>query len=536
MAEINATQLRDALAWVTNDKETGSEPSTNPFVWFWEAVEGDFNENRSTAQIMVDAGISMIPLVDQVCDVRDLIANCRKLSRDSRDTWAWVALALTLIGLFPSLGSLVKGVLKIFFGFIRHSGGTAVAKAVDDAMTWVTSFLRRRDVQRYLRTYRVDETYKWLADRIKLVKSKVQAPVLIAAFDRGIRVLSGLVDRVESIPVVGRSAKGALEEVRRVRLQADRHLATAVKPVQDLIDAIVLRLEKETLAARHGIVDVGNIHYKGALPEAAAIRLMRKRQPRWLSKNGEKEVPQAEPVRHRAYVDALSAKVDAHGNPRPSNEIFPPLSDRSIRSFETLEAHVVRGPARLYRILAPNSRAMSDCWVTQEVFERLQSSANPKEAWRRYLAVWPDWNVDGQFVVYDVKAGETLNTWRGPASSQKNAQLDGFHLEGGWEQIVFNIERGDVRHDSVIYYPIKANGSLGKPISQNQVNVMTASMNQDQKTLFFEKYLGVREKINHPNISGPFETGWGYDDFDGAGLYSKIGLPALPGQTTTINP
>ena len=134
MAEINTTQLRDALAWATNDKEIGSEPSTNPFVWFWEAVEGDFNENRSTAQILVDAGISMIPLVDQVCDVRDLVANCRKLSRDSRDSWAWVALALTLVGLFPSLGSLVKGVLKIFFGFIRHSGGTAVGKAVDGAI------------------------------------------------------------------------------------------------------------------------------------------------------------------------------------------------------------------------------------------------------------------------------------------------------------------------------------------------------------------------------------------------------------------
>ncbi|GAB3375819.1 hypothetical protein [Massilia agri] len=93
-----------------------------------------------------------------------------------------------------------------------------------------------------------------------------------------------------------------------------------------------------------------------------------------------------------------------------------------------------------------------------------------------------------------------------------------------------------MRHDSVIYYPIKANGSLGKPISQNQVNAMTAGMNENQKTLFFEEYLGVREKINHPNISGPFETGWGYDDFDGAGLYSKIGLPALPGQTKTINP
>lgn len=125
MAEVNATQMRSAIAWATGDEEgqeQENEPSSNPFVWFWEAIEGDFNDDRSTAQILVDAGISMIPLVDQVCDLRDLIANCRKLAKDRTDIWNWVALVLTLIGLFPSLGSLVKGVLKIFFGFVRKVG------------------------------------------------------------------------------------------------------------------------------------------------------------------------------------------------------------------------------------------------------------------------------------------------------------------------------------------------------------------------------------------------------------------------------
>lgn len=125
MSSVNAVQMRDALAWATDDEEKANEPSSNPFVWFWEAVEGDFNEDRSTGQIMMDAAISMIPLVDQLCDVRDLIANCKKLYRDITDTTAWIALALTLIGLFPTLGSLVKGVLKIFFAFLRRAGGEA---------------------------------------------------------------------------------------------------------------------------------------------------------------------------------------------------------------------------------------------------------------------------------------------------------------------------------------------------------------------------------------------------------------------------
>ena len=167
MAEINATQMRDALAWATNEPTKAKETSSNWFVWFWEAIEGDFNENRSTSQILVDAGISMIPLVDQICDIRDLIANCRKLSRDYKDTWAWVALVLTLIGLFPTLGSLVKGVLKIFFGFVRRCGGKQTIEVVDAAMTWVISFIRRRDVQKYLHAQKVDQVFKWLTQQIK---------------------------------------------------------------------------------------------------------------------------------------------------------------------------------------------------------------------------------------------------------------------------------------------------------------------------------------------------------------------------------
>jgi hypothetical protein len=178
---------------------------------------------------------------------------------------------------------------------------------------------------------------------------------------------------------------------------------------------------------------------------------------------------------------------------------------------------------------------MSDCWVSEEVFRKLQSAEDPKAAWRKFLAVWPDWNVDGQFVTYDIKAGESLNVWRGVASSQTKSNLPGFQLEGGYEQIVFKVERGDPRNDEMLYYKIKggSNATMGKPMTQANVNLATASMNASQRKAFFDSHLSVREKINHPNISGPFETGWGYTEFEGAGMASKIGLPDLPGQITS---
>ncbi|WP_426172915.1 hypothetical protein [Massilia sp. TWR1-2-2] len=176
---------------------------------------------------------------------------------------------------------------------------------------------------------------------------------------------------------------------------------------------------------------------------------------------------------------------------------------------------------------------MSDCWISEEIFRKLQSSPDPKAAWRRHLGVWPDWNANGQFANYDVKAGERLNTWAGMASSQTKQGLPEHHLEGGWEQIVFNIPKGDARADTITYF--KKNGkkeSLGKSLTQAEADALTANMNNRQKTIFFENHLAIREKINHPSISGPFETGWGYTDFDGPGFSGKIGIPALPGQLT----
>jgi hypothetical protein len=76
------------------------------------------------------------------------------------------------------------------------------------------------------------------------------------------------------------------------------------------------------------------------------------------------------------------------------------------------------------------------------------------------------------------------------------------------------------------------NPTLGPGLTQSEVNSLTATMNTQQKSIFHENHLALREQINHPNISGPFETGWGYSDFEGAGYSGRIGLPTLPGQVT----
>lgn len=519
MADINTTQLRDALAWLTNDQPTDQAPSKSPWEWFWEAVQGDFNENRTTGQILTDAAISMIPLVDQICDVRDLVANCKKIHEDVSDTWAWVALILTLVGLIPVLGSLVKGVLKVFFAFVRRAGGDHVIKAVDDAMTWVVTLLRRRSFQKYLRDHKIDEVFKWLANKVRQVQSQVNTPTLLGLFDKAIITLQKMVNKVEYLPGVSKRANSSLQKVLAIRRLARKGMNSAVKEVDEIFQVIIRRLDHAAIQQRHGILDTTNIHFRGAIPESSAVPLMRNKRtrPDWVTE-GPAKFDEADPLLYDPVVKAFTTQG------------WPPLTETNIKSFHKLTADEIKGPARLYRIIAPTSGGMGDCWVTEKIFNDLMNSSDPKAAWRRYLAVWPDWNVDGQFVIYDIKANESLKVWRGQASSQTKDSLPGLSLDGGWEQLIFKVDRSTGLNDEMRYFKVKPEKSQfnwqDRGITYSEFSKLTKTQQSS--------YTSLRVEINHPNISGPFETGWGYTDFEGKGFPDKIGIPSFPGQTTKI--
>ncbi|NAW59773.1 MULTISPECIES: PAAR-like domain-containing protein [unclassified Vibrio] len=83
--------------------------------WIWGVALGDFNEDATVEQIIANTAITMIPVVDQVGDLRDLAANVmRLLDEDARDDPEnWLMLALTLIGCIPVFGSAMKGTTKV---------------------------------------------------------------------------------------------------------------------------------------------------------------------------------------------------------------------------------------------------------------------------------------------------------------------------------------------------------------------------------------------------------------------------------------
>lgn len=510
-------QLREALRW-----ETGQSPpeDKSTWEWLWEAIQGDFNDNRSTGQIAFDAAVSMVPLVDQVCDVRDLIANCRSiaLSDENEDnTWKWVAISLTLIGIIPLLGSALKGVLKIMFTFVRRQGLDKLDEAVDVAMTWVITFLRKPEVQGYLRRRKVDHVFKWLADGVRTLQGQLNTRKLLEAFDRGIALLHNLLEKVTWLPRIGERAKQAIRMVEAVREKAPKPLAKVDEILQRILGSIARRLDMEHMLAQRGILDARNVHFRGALPEARAVTLMKTTEPKpgWLGKG--RSGPYAE--------QSLREGQRSVAKQRALDPDYPALTDTNISSFHKMAPVEIKGPTRLYRVVSPSNGAMGDCWIPEDVWNRIMSSPDPKAAWRKYLAVWPDWNPDSQFVVMDLPAGQSLKAWRGPASSQLKKDLPDAHLEGGWDQVILKVG-GDQWDTTRIY---KLGTSKGAALRKTDLSyAQYRALPKDQQAL----YAPIRERINHPHIRGPLDTGWGPTDFDPQLNDMRIGVPSLPGQVT----
>jgi hypothetical protein len=83
--------------------------------WVWGVLQGDFNEDPSLSQIVVRTLITLIPGADQIADVQDLVAALYKLAWQKRynEGGPWFDLFITGIGLVPTLGSALKGIVQL---------------------------------------------------------------------------------------------------------------------------------------------------------------------------------------------------------------------------------------------------------------------------------------------------------------------------------------------------------------------------------------------------------------------------------------
>ena len=120
-----------------------------------DILAGDFVEDPTALAIVVRTLLTLIPYVDTAADIEDLVANIVYCLLDPAEKltslgW-WFTIVLSLIGLFPEFGSVIKGVAKLVvkgIGSFGRSGIDALLQllgsgphVVDDAIAGISELL-----------------------------------------------------------------------------------------------------------------------------------------------------------------------------------------------------------------------------------------------------------------------------------------------------------------------------------------------------------------------------------------------------------
>ncbi len=426
-------EFENALAWFRSAParwmNSAKKDLTAGAEWIWGVIQGDFNEDASTAQVATGTVISMIPFVDQLCDVRDVVANCRRIHAEPSKTVHWIGLVLTLIGLFPTLGSLFKGCAKVAFASLRKSANVVgatpqIAKAIDGAVFMLNRFLARPEVVKTLRALKIDNPYKYLSGKFRELAGQLTSGKLLAAFDQARQAAHSLLDLVKRWggKALADRAAALLQVIDGVRRMADTMIGRALKPVQDLLNRLARRLDIEADMAHRARLNVRNPHGYLRTSADAEKEAFDRALPAYADKTGR--------LKNRPLRAAPKEKAGWTSTVPSSSRGRHPL-DNAYNTFTTMQPITLPPGTTLYRIVDPKSADNSICWMSKAEFERLKS----KDDWRRRFAVWANWNGNGEYVTYTVPPGAGLNVWEGVTASQAMKDTS-YVLEGGARQIV----------------------------------------------------------------------------------------------------
>lgn len=485
--------------------------------WVWEALQGDFNPNRSAGQIGLDTAVCLIPGIDTVMDIRDLIANIIAIVAAPANGMAWFNLVLTLIGFIPGLGSVAKGVVKIVFvklkPLIKSANDLTNAskmvkyldEAFDAALPSIVQYLTHPKVQAFLTKAGVPDVVKWVAKSIREVVSKINPAVLKAQFNDKANSLKDILNTLS--PLLPASAGPRVKKVLDGIVTVQKNFDGAVNKFMEPLHAVMLRLA-DRLDEMHWVAYTQQLNkgWIAPLSEQGSRRLIAKHKPAWVKTKRPVLYNQLKPNEFKRSTDYTKGIKQG----------APQLDDDAIKSFaQGVKARALRDGETLYRVVDPTSGSMSTCWITESVWKEI--NANPalaREIWRGKLAVKPDWNQNGTFVKYTYSQARDgdITVWEGPTAMQWLGQpkkLEEGFLEGGLTQVVFQpkTQIRDAKGDDFAktQFPDMVEGTIIRDPGGNA------------------KPSYVRTKINDPRIEGPFETGWGFKDFEDQ--HNIIGLP-----------
>lgn len=432
-------EFENALAWFKSAPKSWLDSAGQNLEglgqWIWEVIQGDFNDDQTTGQIVTGTVISMIPFVDQICDVRDLCANSNNIRKDETNVGAWIGLCLTLIGLFPVLGSFAKGACKVMFLYLRRAGFDVAGKVInkkayDTAIGGLNKFLEMPATRKTLKALKIYNPYEYLAKQVRLLQSKVNVSALLGKLNELMNATKSILNKASDWgpQSIKQPIKNMLDQLAWLRSKANSGLGKAVGPLNEALDKLAKRLEIESDLSRRAVTGIVNPHAVKRVTEAEEAVFLRRHKPSWVDEGMSLKY---KPIQLSKLTEAQYDAMDRGW----------PNIGKGFETFHTAKAVEIQPGEKLYRVVAPNSSDNSICWMRESEFKKLKSKAD----WRRYFAVWKNWNENGEFVTYVVPPGKPLKVWEGKAASQLMENTE-FSLEGGYIQIVLDPKTLDKKY------------------------------------------------------------------------------------------
>jgi hypothetical protein len=473
--------------------------------WIWTALQGDFNTERSAGQIGFDMVVSLVPGVDTVCDLRDLCANIRQYRKEPGNKITLFFIATTVVGFIPEIGTVVKSALRLMWIFlkplIKHADdilnvGKLVAatnRACDAALPKITEYLQHNRVAKWATDGKLPDIYQFVGKTIRDAADKLNPALLSRLLKEKFDDLKNLLQKVRLIvpSTIREHIDDLLKSIDSTRHVLSSAIQNFAQPIRTVLKVFAKKLDDQAWRAEIRRTNRGWI---APISESGSARLINAKPPKWA-----KQLPlemRFPPLKMNINkVDLLMREHPEH--PRIANWIVETFSKKG----KSMQAGHIKGPAKLFRVIDPSNEGAGIFWMTEAEFKKIKN----RDEWRSKFAVKPEWNQNGWVVEYEIRAGETLPVWRGPAAGQK---LEGtnYHLEGGGEQIVFFPSS----RDEMVQAMPRANRETGAPImDRGQI---------DQRVEYTDVTGNVaptklRARITDPRIRGPIETGWGATDY-----------------------
>jgi hypothetical protein len=309
--------------------------------WIWGALQGDFNAERTGGQIGFDMVVSLIPIVDTLCDLRDLCANVRAYRKDPTNKITLFFIATTVIGFFPEIGTVVKSALRVVWIYlkplVKHADDltnisklTAAAnRACDAALPKITEYLQHNRVVQWATKGKLPDMYQFVAKTIREAADKLDPAMLGRLLNEKFDDLKALLEKIRWI--VPSTIREHIDDLVKWIDTKGRAMSSAiqgfVQPVRTVLKVVAKKLDDH---AWHVQTYRTNRGWIAPISETGSAKLINARRPKWAKRRPN--------VMRHPPTEMGEEKIQALNKDYPDH---PPLQDWIVETFSARKKYVL---------------------------------------------------------------------------------------------------------------------------------------------------------------------------------------------------